>query len=307
MKVLIVCSGNSGNVAPFVKEQANALNNLGVETVFFVIKGKGILGYFKNLPALNQKIIEVNPDLIHAHYGLSGLLSTLQSKKKVIITFHGTDLNDFDVRFFSKLAHNRASASIFVSKSVADRTNSKNPLIIPCGIYLNVFYPIDKEVARKKLNYDLNENLVLFSSSFNNKIKNYTLANKSIQELRTQGIKLKIIELRGYSRAQVNLLLNAVDLALLTSFSEGSSQFIKEAMACNRPIISTNVGDVKWLLGENNGGFIVDFDSAEIAEKIKLILQNNVKVNLRDRILELKLDSQSVANKIFKLYQSCLK
>jgi teichuronic acid biosynthesis glycosyltransferase TuaC len=48
MKVLIVCSGNSGNINPFIKDQGEALEKQGIIISYFLIKGKGVNGYLKN-------------------------------------------------------------------------------------------------------------------------------------------------------------------------------------------------------------------------------------------------------------------
>ena len=93
MKVLIVASGNYSEASPFIIDQVNSLRKLGVKIEYFLIKGKGWSGYLKNLLILNKKIKNNHFDLIHAHYGLSGLLATLQRKVPVIITFHGSDIN----------------------------------------------------------------------------------------------------------------------------------------------------------------------------------------------------------------------
>lgn len=78
MKVLIVANYNPGHCSPFVVEQVDSIRKLGVEFEYFGIVGKGPFGYLKNLPKFKRKIAEFKPDLIHAHYGLSGLLATLQ-------------------------------------------------------------------------------------------------------------------------------------------------------------------------------------------------------------------------------------
>jgi teichuronic acid biosynthesis glycosyltransferase TuaC len=115
------------------------------------------------------------------------------------------------------------------------------------------------------------------------------------------------MELKGYSREEVNLLLNACNVALLTSFSEGSPQFIKEVMACNRPVVATNVGDIEWLFGDEPGHYLCGFDALDVAKKIKLALNfAKPSTNGRARIGKLGLDSASVAGRIIKIYNQVL-
>src|SRR3972149_2854317 len=104
MKVLIVYSRVKSEIAPFIKEQIESLEKLDVTIDCFAITEPGIIGYLLALKPLIRKIKDFNPDLIHAHYGLSGLLASLQRKVKVIITFHGSDVNFKRSRTFSKIA-----------------------------------------------------------------------------------------------------------------------------------------------------------------------------------------------------------
>ena len=116
MKILIVASYNKSRFVPFIVEQAEALKVAGCDVDWFGLQGKGVKGYFKNLPALKNKIKECQPDIIHAHYGLSGLFANLQRKVPVVTTYHGSDINERKVLRFSKLAMRLSSWNIFVSQ-----------------------------------------------------------------------------------------------------------------------------------------------------------------------------------------------
>ncbi len=104
MKILIVASLNKGFYAPFILEQAQALENNGHNILFFGIKGQGVFGYLKNRSRLIRVIQQFDPQIVHAHYGLSGLLANMQRKVPVVTTFHGSDINNKSVLRFSKLA-----------------------------------------------------------------------------------------------------------------------------------------------------------------------------------------------------------
>lgn len=311
MKVLIVCSGTQGILSPFIKEQMESLVKLGIEFSCFQIKNKGILGYLLNLIPLVRTIKQIEPDLIHAHYGLSGLLASIQRYVPVVTTFHGSDINDGNILKYSKWAHHLSSASIFVEKSMMQKVKKHDKsVIIPCAVDTSVFYSISKLEASKNLGINSESLNILFSSAFNNPVKNHKLAEKSFNKLETKtGGKVNLIELNGYSRDQVNLLMNASDCVLLTSFSEGSSQVIKEAMACNCPIVTTNVGDVKWVLGNTEGCYLTSFEPEDVAEKIKLAIEFRETYRHtrgRERIIELGLDSETVAKKIIEVYEKVL-
>jgi glycosyltransferase involved in cell wall biosynthesis len=310
MKVLVVCSFNHGRISTFIRQQIESLQCLGIEIDFFLIQGKGITGYLSNLPRFIKRIHIFKPDLIHAHYGLSGVLSVLQHRVPVITTFHGSDINVKEIRILSRMANRLSSWSVFVSQELANLTRAKkNFSVIPCGIDLTIFSPFDKFSARQKLGYAREGKLVLFSGSFSNKVKNYPLAIEAIDQLNLASRLnplVKLIELENYSREEVNLLLNACDVALLTSFSEGSPNFIKEALACNRPVVSTDVGDVKNMIEHVNGCFIAEANPVDIANKIKMAIEYPETKNGRQRIFDLGLDLQTVTCKILKLYNEVL-
>lgn len=308
MKVLIVCSGNVDNFDfqihhAFVYEQIESVkkdNHIEYDTFF--INGKGIIGYLRNLKKLRNKIREYSPDFVHAHFGLSGLLACLQRIVPVVITFHGSDVNLPQLKHFSILAARLSKYNIFVSEKIRNRVDGNNRYsIVPCGINLDTFHPIDMKTARENLNMASGKKYILFSSSFTSSVKNAALAFSAIGMLQ---FSVEFIELKNKNRDQVNLLLNACNLLLLTSKSEGSPQVIKEAMACNCPIVATDVGDIRDIISNSKGCFITTFDPADVAEKINLAFINNKRTNGRDKIQHF--DNKIIAKKIFDIYQKVI-
>lgn len=302
MKVLIVCSGNSGSITPFVKEQGESLQCYGIDINYFLIKGRGITGYLKNLSILREEIKSQQYDLIHAHYGLSALLANLQRKVRVIATYHGSDLNNKRARIFSKLSICLSAKNIFVSSNLAKIPKDSKPIIIPCGVDMEIFKPFEKSACREKMKLNLKKKYILFSSSFNISVKNYPLASEAIKLLNDKDINL--LELKDYSRGEVVVLMNAVDLCLMVSKSEGSPQFIKEAMACNCPIVSTDVGDVREMISNTEGCYICSYDLGDVAEKIKKALDFGKRTDGREKIKHL--DEKIIAQKIIGVYRKTL-
>jgi glycosyltransferase involved in cell wall biosynthesis len=301
MKILIVCSGNSGKISPFILDQVEALKKFyEIKFDFYLIKGHGIIGYLRNLKNLTNKIKQFNPDIIHAHYGLSSLLANLQRKIPVITTYHGSDINNLKNRFFSQIASLLSNSNIFVNELHTKVIIGKRKMLVPCGVDSSIFSPN----SNKKNNFNLRHKTsnILFSSNFKRQVKNYPLAKKAMQN-----INANLIELVGFNRKEVSELINIVDCVLLTSFSEGSPQIVKEAMACNIPVVSTDVGDVKWLFGDEPGYYLTSYDPQDVAEKIKLALdfkEKNGRTNGRQRIIDLGLDSETIANKIVNIYRN---
>ena len=304
MKVLIVASGNSAVISPFVKEQGDSLKEIGLDIDYFLIKGKGITGYLKNYFNLNRLIKTNNYDIIHAHYGLSGLLATFQPHVPVVITFHGSDVNLNRTNFYlSFIASRLSDANIFVHESLSKKLSlfSDQTEIIPCGVNLNLFKPIDKLASRDKLGLDHNYNYVLFSSSFNNKIKNAALAKLALSNFEN----IILLEMKGYSREEVHLLMNAVDILIVTSHSETGPLVVKEALACNCPIISTDVGDVKELANGTKNCYIVEYDAKQIEQRIRDILSSNKKSDGRAAVKHLSLEK--IATDVYSVYKRVLK
>jgi len=273
---------------------------IGVMVEYFTIRGKGIAGYLGNYKRLHTKINAFNPDIIHAHYGLSGLLANLQRKVPVVTTYHGSDINNTWIFLFSRLCMMLSAHNIFVSsKNLTTSGLTRNQSLIPCGVDINLFSPIDKALARKDMGLDNAFTYILFAGAFQNKVKNAALAQASVAGIP----KVTLLELKDYSREQVALLMNAVDVALMTSLTEGSPQFVKEAMACNCPVVSVPVGDVPDMISRVEGCYISTYEPEDVAEKIRMVLAARKRTYGRKRIIDLKLDSESVARRILEVYK----
>lgn len=303
MNILIVCSTVKGNLSTFIEEQIKALQSKGVVCDFFKIEGRGIYGYLKELLPLRKKIMEGKYDLVHAHYGLSGLLANFQRLIPVVTTFHGSDINRKVNNLLSTLTGQISAHNIYVSKKLFEKLYRKpsNYSIIPCGIDLEIMRSIPKERARAELKMGIDKNFALFSSSFERPEKNSKLAKEAIK---LAGKNIELIELKGYSRHQVKLLMNACNLLLMTSFTEGSPQVIKEAMACGTPIISTDVGDVREVIGRTKNCFITCYDKEGIANKITYLVEHDTKTDGRKEIK--KFDKYVIVEQIINIYTQIL-
>lgn len=300
MRLLIVCSRNSGKVAPFICDQVKALREAGIECDYFTIEGKGFKGYLANRAYLIKKISTSRPDIIHAHYGLSGLLANLQRQVPVVTTYHGSDINNNKVFVFSRIAMLLSAYNIFVSSKNQRKANLKrNNALIPCGVDLALFKPMDKALARQQMGFEPHEQLVLFAGHFGNAVKNPELAQAAVALLPT----VRLLELKGYSRSEVAVLMNAVDACLMTSHTEGSPQFVKEALACNCPIVSVAVGDVPEVIGNIEGCYLADRNAQELSKALQLAISQNTRLNARETLLEKGFAQTQVVQQLSKVYQ----
>lgn len=304
MRVLIVASFNKGSFAPFIVEQAEALKALGCEIGFFGLEGKGLRGYLKNRTLLKQRIVSFQPDIVHAHYGLSGLLANLQRKVPVVVTYHGSDINDPRVRRFSKMAMRLSAWNVFVSKKTLEIASpQKKYTLVPCGIDFADLQLTKKTTAREQMHLLAIKRYVLFAGAFDNEVKNAPLAQQAIAKLRDDNTEL--LELKGYSREEVTLLMCAADAFLMTSLTEGSPQVIKEALACGCPIVSVDVGDVRERIEDIEGCFVAETrDSEELSNLLLKAFAFVGKTKGRERLAADGLDNRMVAQKLLEIYKS---
>ncbi len=322
MRVLFVSSANKGSISSIVLMQGRSLERQGIFIDYFGIKGKGIKGYVGNIPILHKYIKSTNPDIIHAHYGDSGLVAfCAKNKKKLIVSFMGDDLlgsnlSDGSMSFKSILlthlnkflANRFFSHSIVKSMEMARMLKTLNMSVIPNGVDLSLFYSFDKKHAKEMLGIKDNDHMVIFVSNPIRPEKNFSLADIAIKKIGLPDVRL--IAIYNVNHSELVKYYNAADFLILTSLHEGSPNVLKEAMSCNCPIVSTNVGDAAWILGNTVGCYISSFDKDDVKQKILNALNfanRNDRTDGRNRILEIGLDADSVARKIIEVYNKILK
>ena len=330
MKILIVASDKGGHFSPFIEEQAAALQKQGCEVLRFGITGHGAMGYLRSLPALKKCICEQHPHLIHAHYGLSCLLASMQRWVPVVSTYHGSDIHDPNILPLSRLAMRRSAWNIFVSSTCLSIAQNEHFLpspvrlntcsVLPCGVDLSAVQRVGKAAARKQLRLPLTSPLVLFAGAFDNVVKDAPLAKKAMAKLP----EAQLIELKGYSREEVFLLMQAADALLLTSRSEGSPQVVKEAMACGCPIVSTDVGDVRELTAGIAGCYVASSrEPSELATLLReaLMFAKESESKMQDwgqvqapnglttglqRLIEKGYTNDRIAHQLMEIYTSVI-
>lgn len=330
MRVLFVHSGNAvggdSSKYTFVREQGEELRKLGCEIAYYAVVGKGMRGYLRNVKPLRKKIQEFQPDIVHAHYGLCGMVAVLAARKKVpvVITCHNGETLTKYGNIISSLAIRLADYTICVAQHIYDKLYLKpKPYFIqPCGIDLKDLPLVDKAKAMKEMGLSLDKINILFGGSFSNARKNAPLAKAAIEivnhklevivpngkeTINHKSFPINLIEMKGFNRSQVNKLLCGCDMLLLPTKSEGSPQVLKEAMACNCPIVATDVADISYLLRGVNNSYVTTFDPADVAEKIQRVIECGERTNGRDRINELKLDNPLVCETILGIYKEVLK
>jgi teichuronic acid biosynthesis glycosyltransferase TuaC len=325
MKVLFISSGNAiDGISPIVKRQGESIRAKGIELQYFTINGKGIFGYLSNYYKLRLIIKEFQPDILHAHYSSSAYLALIARGVQPLVTsLMGDDIlgsrsHKGNITILSKLVILfNAIVSKFLfdftivkSNQMAENLFSCKNAVVPNGVNLeDAFYPIDKSIAIKKLGLNSSNINILFLSNPSRLEKNFKLAQDSVEILRARGYGVNLHQIYNESTEKLNQYYNASDILLLTSFHEGSPNVVKEAMACNLPIVSTNVGDVEWLFGNLEGCYLTTYESNNIADNLVKAISYSIlkgRTQGRDRLICLGLDSESTANRIINIYQLML-
>ena len=304
MRILVVARCKKGRYAPFIIEQVEAVENRGIECHFFGVNDKGVIGYLRQIPKLKKIIRDYKPDVIHSHYGLCGLLANYQRKVPVVTTYHGSDINNPKVLYLSKLSICLSRFNIFVSQKNIDIAKPHKPFaLIPCGINLDDCQIIERSAAREALGLDLFKKYVLFAGAFDNPVKNVSLAKAVMKYVPNA----ELLELKGYSRPQVVILMQAVDSLLMTSITEGSPQVIKEALACGCPIVSVDVGDVKERVSEVAGCFVAKtYEPEELAGLLRKALLFEGRTRGFERVVSDGLDNVNIAERLMNIYTSAV-
>ena len=305
MKVLFVSSGNSKQgISPIVNAQGDSLENLGIGIDYFTIIGHGIIGYLQNVSRLRHKLRNDKYDLVHAHFSFSGIVATLAGAKPIVVSLMGWNVQKpllkLTIKIFNKLFWD---ACIVKSTRMSSALKIKGVHVIPNGVNLDLFKPIDRHVARKQLGWDPDKYHFLCASDPKRPIKNASLALSAFDLIKEDNYELHF--LGGVSFKDVVHYYNASDVVFLTSRAEGSPNVIKEALACNRKIVSTDVGDVSERFRDNPACFIAMHDANDIADKLMAALSYNQSPNTRELVQDL--DSKIIADKLATIYRQVLR
>ena len=260
-------------------------------------------------------------DLIHVMWGTATALATVVfSKKPVVISFSGSDLLGIKDkngkitvagrvnRFLSRVASIFASAVITKSaemKSTLSMRVAPKTFVIPNGVDLNIFHPMDMYTARKELKIFHNRPIVLFFYSKGGWVKDFKLASATFELIKKEIPFAELLVAEGIQHELLVYYYNSCNLMLLTSFHEGSNNSLKEARACNLPIVSVDVGDACERLENVSYSFVVRERKAEIlAEKAIAIIKSGRKSNGYDLSGEISLES--VSENIIDVYRFAL-
>ena len=317
MRVLMVTSEwptpAQPDAVPFVVQQVEFLRRAGVDLDVFHFRGLGNpVNYLRSWLAIRRKLSANCYDLIHAQWGQSGLLA-LPKKLPLVVTFRGSDLQGIVAKSgrytlsgkvlqaLSRIVAKFADEVIVVSRRLASHIPGVACHVIPSGVDLNLFRPIPRREARERLGLSQNVKIILFAASPDRPEKRFELAREAVSLLGLNG-GVELVFAKGVPRELMPNYLNSCDLLLLTSLHEGSPNVIKEALACNTPVVTVDVGDARERLGSVEGCIVCDDDRPfTIAAALASVLAREERINGAQAVAAL--DERIVGLQLISIYQ----
>ena len=302
----------------FIKEQVDSLREKGIdcEVVYIDARTKGVQQYLRKVPEIKKQSIGF--DLIHCHHTYTAFATIFfaQPKLPVITSFmspKGTegrgDKFVFMKKFLYDYVQNRSICFVEKTDPSCERRHEGRGFYVPIGVNMNFF----KEISRKKSCRELgieDKTYLLFCSARNllRPEKRYDIFQQTLNIVRQRCAgEIEELVMVGEERHRVPFFFNAASVYVLTSDYEGSPNAVKEALACNTPVVTTNIGNVKEMLEDMEGCFISESNNpAELADLTLKALEFE-RVKGRERLKRLRLDMESVAHTLVNIYEHAIK
>ncbi len=325
LRVLVVTNllptAEAPGVGVFVRDEVESLRALDVniDVMHLDRRAQGRSVYANLAGRLRKHASAFAPDLIHVMYGgvMADVVTRRVVSRPVLVSFCGTDLlggregglrQRISRRYNVAASHRaarRAAGIIVKSRNLRDALpqgiDSDHVWMVPDGVDFDHFVPGDRDAARARLGWKQGVAHIVFPAAETRPEKNFPLARAAVDRLRDLGHDVELHALTGLSREEVPTWLNAADAVLLTSTHEGSPNAVKEAMACDVPVVAVDVGDVRERIGDADGCYIAAAAPGDLAEKLSLVLARDERPSLRGRVEDVSL--QVLARRLFDIYR----
>jgi len=288
----------------FVREQVRALRGIGIDIDVLFVNGRAsrwnyVAGYVR----FWRKLAYVKYDLIHCHYVFSGWIARAQCRLPVVQSFHGAGEMMGYQGWLCRMLAPLVDAVIVTSPEHKADLGFAAAHIIPCGVDYGLFVPQPRETARAALGWDPSRKVVMWLGDPRPE-KRLDLVEAAYKLLSQDRDDIDLQIVTGVAHNQVPIYMNAADLLVLPSDTEGSPVVIKEAMACNLPIVSTAVGDVPAVIDGVAGCYLTEQTPEDLAAKMALALSFGKRTRGREAIEHLQ--TREEASKIVALYEQVL-
>lgn len=285
LRVLVVTNMWPSEADPafgsFVRDQVQHLRRLAaararagergaaIRTVF--VDGRArTAAYAVAIPRLARRMARGGYDVVHAHHALAGLAAWAAGARRwagaLVVTHHGIEVLEGWQAPLCRFVTARSDGAIVTSPSMAERLGLPPSAVVPCGVDLGRFAPGDRAAARAALGLPGEGEVVAWVGA-DRPEKRLDLAREAGRHLAAHRPGARLVVITGRPRAEVPTWLGAADALLLTSRAEGSPMVVKEALACGRPVVATDVGDVRSLLA-GVAGCAVAAEGPRLAERL---------------------------------------
>lgn len=294
----------------FVKEQIESLQQIGVECDIYFSNGKeegGMKAHRTSIAKVRRLLKENNYDVIHCHHSISALILLLSGgvfRNKCIVSYQNDPTREFGGKKLFKLLYPFFNRVII--KNTSPYLQKKKVVYLPNGTNAEFFKPLSKEDCRKQLGWSMDKRYILYmdSNAGTRTQKRYDRYQEVLSILRKEYDNIESIELTNTPREKIPVYMNACDLHLMTSDFEGSPNSVKECICCNTPVVSTDVGNVKDMMGDIPGCYVTkEKDANELAYCVKRVFESNEEFNGRKQFLAKGYGIETVALKLKNLYE----
>ena len=266
MRALLVSNMKSSAENPalgsFVRDQLAAIARLGtvdVELHEFAPGGGSRTAYLAAGREIQAKYAGQCFDIVHAHFGLTAWAALGADAEKRVLTLHGNDLHNRLSRRFTLAAARRydlvSAVSAELSELIGRRRARGRVAILPVGIDIDRFRPIDRMQARAHLNLEPAGRYVLFCHDPSRPDKRFELAARLAQAAGAELLSLGKVDPR-----EVPYWHNAANAVLIPSLYEGFGLASLEALACDVPVLATPTGVHGVALGGIDGALCEPFE-----------------------------------------------
>lgn len=317
MKVLHITTNYPTKEHPvfgiFVKEQIESLQNIGVDCDIYFSNGKemgGMKAHRASIGKVRQLLKENKYDVIHCHHSISGVVLFLAGgtyRNKCVLSYQNDPTREFGGKWLFRILYSAFDKIII--KNTSDYLKKKKVVYLPNGTNSDFFKPVDKEKCKRNLGWDRDKHYILYmdSNKGTRTQKRYDRYQEVLELLKRDFNNIVSVELSNTPREKIPTYMNACDLHLMTSDFEGSPNSVKECLCCNTPVVSTDVGNVRDMMGDIPGCYVTnEFSAEKLALCVKKVLNSKEQFNGRELFLAKGYGIETVARKLKTLYEEVI-
>jgi glycosyltransferase involved in cell wall biosynthesis len=303
------------HLGAFLESEVEGLREAGIDVDVLHLRGR--MKYIVGARKVLRASLSNRYDIMHGHYSFCGAVARAQFRLPTVITFWGSDvlqnpaLPDTRPKRFSRrispwLAR-RADACIAPSPEMVKALPGSRITLVPQGVNFKAFRPIPQEQARRELglNLDPNHRYILFCANPALPVKGYPVAESAVKLMQQHGAPVELVVVSGKPHDTVIQYMNACDVLALPSFWEGGPYVVKEAMACNLPIVATNVGDVASVISNTQGCYLAERTPEDFADKLWRSLHGPRRTTGRQDIAHLSRENATA--QVIGVYEDVLR